>query len=124
MWVFESDTGAISQSRKDGTYELVHTGYSGFLEGKNNPKLQAIAGVGPIPHGAYIVTEPYDSPTHGPFVMRLLPQKGTDTFARDGFLIHGDSNSHLGEASHGCIIAPLEVRKRIHASDDILLVVV
>lgn len=124
MWLYDSSTGALKQSRKDGSYELVHTGYSGFAEGKNHPQLQAVPNEGPIPHGAYVVTEPYDSPTHGPFVMRLLAQRGTDTFGRDGFLIHGDSIEHPGAASHGCIIMPREVRNRIHASNDILLVVV
>jgi hypothetical protein len=37
---------------------------------------------------------------------------------RDGFMIHGDSAKHPGEASDGCIIVDLPGRKAIAASGD------
>lgn len=37
---------------------------------------------------------------------------------RSGFLIHGDSIAHTGQASHGCIILPRSVREQIAASGD------
>ncbi len=45
-------------------------------------------------------------------------------FGRSGFLIHGDSVSHPGEASEGCIILDRNVRETIANDDDKYLVVV
>lgn len=99
-------------------------GYSGHGEGKNNPALQETPNVGPIPYGLWrIVGPPFDTPTHGPFVMRLEPCEGTQTFGRDGFLIHGDSKIAAGTASHGCIVLPRATRERIWDSGDHLLTV-
>ena len=39
-------------------------------------------------------------------------------FGRDGFLIHGDSIVHTGQASQGCIILPRSIREQIAASED------
>src|ERR1035438_5538324 len=39
-------------------------------------------------------------------VQALTPESGTNTFGREGFLIHGDSVQNPGTASHGCIILP------------------
>lgn len=122
MWVFEVSTGEVRRSHKDGSYTLEDRAYSGVLGARNDPRQQSVQNVGPIPKGAYIITEPYDSATHGPFVLRLLAQKGTELYGRDGFLIHGDNNSHT--ASHGCIILPRVTRELIHASNDVLLVVI
>jgi hypothetical protein len=98
--------------------KVVATGYSGFDAGKNNPAMQSVANVGPIPTGKYSIGLPYDSEAHGPVVMRLTPEDGTDTYGRGGFLIHGDSLQHTGSASHGCIILPRPTRMEIAASED------
>ena len=55
---------------------------------------------------------------------RLTPQSGTNTYGRDGFLIHGDNTAMNHTASHGCIILPRIVRAGIDASDDKVLEVV
>lgn len=98
-------------------------GYSGRGEGKNNPKMQAVPEVGPIPQGRYRIGPMFDSDTHGPHCMRLTPESGTETFGRCGFLIHGDSIIHPGFASGGCIILPRAVRDEIAASRDYELMV-
>lgn len=99
-------------------------GYSGFDLGKNNPVLERVHDVGPIPKGNYTIGPPFDSPEHGPLAMRLTPDDDTDTFGRGGFLMHGDSLEHPGEASHGCIIMPRFVRQAVAASADRSLQVV
>ena len=91
---------------------------SGPGEGQNNPDLEYIHDVGPIPKGVYDIGPPHDTPTHGPLVLALTPEPGTNTFRRDGFLIHGDSVQNPGTASHGCIILPRTVRDQIAASGD------
>lgn len=105
--------------------EVLATGcYSGFERGKDNPALQSERGVGPIPTGAYWIGEARDTPDHGPVVMPLVPVPGVDIYGRSGFLLHGDSREHPGEASHGCIILPRPIRERIAANSDRLLLVI
>jgi len=94
--------------------ELLATGYSGFGDDKNNPKMQGIRNKGPIPRGLYIIGQPYDSKGGpGPFVLPLTPS-GHDAFGRTDFLIHGDSITAPGTASKGCIILPRPIRMMIH----------
>lgn len=59
---------------------------------------------GPIPQGIYTMNPPEDSPTHGPYVLWLIPGEGNEMFHRSGFGIHGDSKEHFGLASEGCIV--------------------
>lgn len=113
MWTYHQATGELF---RDG--ELVATGYSGQAEGKNNPALQAVAGVGPIPQGRYRIGARFQHAKKGPVCMRLAPCEGTDACGRGGFLIHGDSRKAPGTASRGCIILPRAIRESIAASKD------
>lgn len=115
MWTYNQANGNLS---RDG--ELVATGYSGAdPEGKNNPAMEAEHDVGPIPRGLWrVATLTVGETPHGPYVLHLEPQEGTDTFGRGGFLIHGDSINAPGTASKGCVIMPRSVRERIWASGD------
>ncbi len=99
-------------------------GYSGKGAGKNNPLLQEIHNVGPIPEGTYTIGVPHDSHTHGPFAIPLIPDGANEMFGRAGFLIHGDSIEHPGAASEGCIIMPRSVRERIMSSGETTLEVI
>ena len=119
MWIYNQSNGTFS---RDG--RIVGQGYSGFGVGKNNPALQNLVDVGPIPQGHWEIGPPEDTHTHGPHVMALTPAPGTDTFGRGGFLIHGDAIEHPGAASHGCIILPRNLRDEISSSGDNQLQVV
>lgn len=119
MWVFSQTTGQIFKATI-----LVDTGYSGHGEGLNNPDMENVADVGPIPCGDWLIEgPPKDSPTHGPYTLRLEPAPNTITYGRSGFLIHGDEKENPGQhlASHGCIILPRATRSRIWQSGDTLL---
>ena len=114
MWTYVQKTGALV---RDGA--IVGTGYSGFGEGKNNPEMQSVADVGPIPCGGWeIVGPPANTAEHGPYVLRLEPAEGMNTFGRSGFLMHGDSIDAPGCASRGCVILPRVVREQVWASGD------
>lgn len=114
MWTYEVISG---ECRKDGI--LAGSGYSGFGKGKNNPALESVHGVGPIPRGDFdIILPPFDSPKTGKYVMRLIPREGTDVFGRTDLEWHGDSTEHPGQASHGCIASPRYVRVRVRDSSD------
>jgi len=118
-WVYHQKNGGIY---RDGA--LVGLGYSGINDGLDNPAEQNVADVGPIPVGTYDIGEAFTHPQCGPMSMRLTPQDGTDTFGRDGFLIHGDNQDMNHTASHGCIILPKIIRAAISASGDHVLEVV
>jgi len=106
-----------------GPDEVRHPAYSGKGEHKNDPASQEIENWGPIPCGIYHIGSPYDSPTHGPFVLPLTPDAANNMFGRHSFLIHGDSVKEPGTASEGCVIAPRVLREQIYKSGDKQLVV-
>jgi hypothetical protein len=84
-WQYNQTSTVIS---KDGIQ--VDRGYSGFGEGLNNHNLQAVRNLGPIPCGDWTIEgPPFDSVEHGKYCLKLIPCKGTITFDRDGFLMHG-----------------------------------
>ncbi len=90
-------------------------GYSGNGEGLNNPAMQQVHGVGPLPQGIYTIHPPHDDVKVGPIAMRLVPESGNLMFGRGDFLIHGD-NAHANfSASEGCIIMPHDARVAIGA---------
>jgi hypothetical protein len=113
-WTYAQKTGELQQ---DGQH--VATGYSGAGDGKNNPDMQSIPNIGPIPQGDWTITgPPVNTAEHGPYVLRLAPKEETDTFGRSGFLMHGDSRNAPGTASHGCVILPRPVREQVWQSGD------
>jgi hypothetical protein len=117
MWTYEQASGEIFNAAG----ELVATGYSGFGPGKNAPAWQDHHDVGPIPCGTYTIGAPMCvkvAGPHGLFVLPLTPDPSNRMWGRAGFLIHGDSISHAGSASHGCIIQSIAVRRVIAASGD------
>lgn len=116
MWTYNITTGEMS---RDGEVEAV--GYSGQPSCKNDPSKCAVHNKGPIPPGRYSIGQPRDTASHGPFVLPLTPADDNEMFGRSGFLIHGDSAAHPGEASEGCIILPRTVRNVIHESEDVEL---
>lgn len=102
----------------DGHFEGF--GYSGTGEGRNNPEMEAVQSVGPIPRGKYSVGAMRDGGTLGPMVFDLLPQ-GHSAHGRSLFRIHGDNKTH--DASHGCIVAGRSVREEIASSAQSTLLV-
>jgi hypothetical protein len=98
--------------------QIVGIGYSGYHEGKNNPDMEAVHAVGPIPRGHWRIVRWDDHHgDKGPQVAVLEPV-GHNAHGRTEFLIHGDSASHPGEASHGCIIMARPIRDQWRASGD------
>jgi hypothetical protein len=120
MWKYEQESGAVI--RPDGT--LLARGYSGMARegGMNNPDMQCVPDVGPIPRGFYTIQDPRNS-TRKRYYIPLEPNPGTDVCGRHSFQIHGDNESHT--ASTGCIVVrEIELRREIGESADRLLRVV
>lgn len=122
MWTYRQSTGEML----DAAGACRGVGYAGAGAGKNNPAMQFVQDVGPLPRGRYRIMPPVDTVTHGPFVLWLTPDPSNDMGGRGGFGIHGDSIPHPGTASEGCVIQALMVRRLIAAglaTDDELQVV-
>lgn len=119
MWIYSQSTGSLWSDNG----ERVATGYSGKGEGKNNPALEHVKNVGPIPRGLYTIGQPYNSDNVGPYALPLTPVLH-DAHERTDLLAHGDSISDPGNASEGCVILPRPIRQRIFNSGDLILKVV
>lgn len=119
MWIWKQAAGELWRNG-----ELVSRGYSGKGRGKNNPALQGLAGIGPIPQGDWKLLSIYDSKLVGPRAIVVDKVDSTpgddidDVTGRGAFRIHGDSIKNPGTASKGCIILPRDVRLKIWSSGD------
>ncbi len=111
---------------------IIGRGYSGHGPGVNNPAMQRVVAVGPIPPDVYKIGKSYTDPHRGPMTMRLTPKDGHAGDAethRDGFLIHADAIHFPGKmvASEGCIILSAQLRllisRAVDAGDDELTVI-
>ena len=113
MWQFVQSTGNVS---RDGV--IVAQGWAGQGEGRNNPELQCVPNLGPLPRGLYAITAPYLNPHTGPYTMNLVPDVGNQMCGRGDFRIHGAAYQHPELSSHGCIILVRPIREQIWASND------
>ena len=112
-WVFASLSGEFISPAN----VMFGHGYAGNGKGLNNPKMEDVHNVGPIPRGVYSIGAFFNSPgDKGPLVCELTPCEGTNTFGRSGFMIHGDTPAANHTASEGCIVAPRFIREAIAAS--------
>ncbi len=108
--------------RDDAT--LAWTGYAGGNKGANpeavnNPEMENIPRVGPLPRGFYTINEPYAHPVLGPCTMNLTADPTNEMFGRDKFRIHGDNSKANRSASEGCIVkSPRADRQMIWDSGD------
>ena len=124
MWTYDQSTGVLSCAG-----HAVASGYSGKARGRNNPALQGVAGIGPIPRGRWLMKSVYNSGNVGPFAIILWSDDGTpddrdERTGRSGFRIHGDKIRAPGTASRGCIILPRAVREKLWRSGDRVIEVV
>lgn len=99
-------------------------GYAGHSEGFNNPAMQNVVGVGPLPQGFYAIGRAHESPTTGRITLNLEPDPKNEMFGRSEFRIHGDNPSANHTASDGCIVIGPGVRNSIDEGIDKRLEVV
>ena len=118
MWTYHSDTGKLEHNGWAAGF-----GYSGNGQGLNNPALESVPEVGPIPRGKWTMSRFFSDPVKGPIVCHLIPAASTDTFGRSGFMIHGDNSKETHSGSHGCVILSCSQRAMIRMSGDILWIV-
>lgn len=96
--------------------------YSGMAE-LRSPLDTALRG-GPIPPGHWRMSGMRNSLKTGIRVIDLVPGPNTYTSGRSAFQVHGDSKLKPGNASMGCIIAPMWLRLKMWNEGHHQLVVV
>ena len=114
MWVYESSSG--STFRPDGT--LLCVAYSGHGDGLNNPAMQAIPNIGPIPTGEYTLSPFFTHPRLGKLVARFMPKSDNDECHRSGIDLHGDNQYRDHTGSEGCVVMDEPYRLEISQSLD------
>lgn len=116
-WEYSQSTRRLTYvDNQTGAKTPIGKGYSGNGVGLNNPNMQNVPFVGPIPRGTYDIGSA--TTTRGPLTLPLNPRPGTDTFGRDAFRIHGDNSCGCQSASAGCIILRRGIREQINNSSD------
>lgn len=109
MWKYCQSTGQLFYGKVS-----IGIGYSGHGVDKNVPEAEGIKNMGPLPHGMYTIGFAEYNDHLGPLTMKLFPNAGNQMHDRGGFYIHGDSASHPGEASEGCIVLSHDIRNLIN----------
>lgn len=87
-------------------------GYAGSGAGRNNPDLDHVRSVGPLPRGIYRCETLASAKFAAPAIC-LDPHPANEMHGRSGFWIHGDNAS--GSASSGCIVLDKITRETIRA---------
>jgi len=107
-WTYCQSTGRL----ENADHSRLFTGYSGNGEGLNNPQMDQVRGIGPLPAGTWTCGPLYDHPELGPDVRNLIPGPDAHAPERDlsTFRAHGDNAKRNKSASHGCLVLPHEVR--------------
>lgn len=104
--------------------------YAGRAAGLDNPDMQFVPDTGPLCVGVYRIGDPVEGSHLGPMAFPLKPDVANVMKGRKDFFIHADLLDALTrphQASHGCIIASLQVRRfiaqQVAAGDRMLTVV-
>lgn len=115
MRTYDQATGSLS--------EPSDTGYSGRGEGLNNPDMEDVHDVGPIPRGTWTLGQARTDDRLGPVAIPLVWVLGPNgetapPNGRFGFYIHGDTQARNNTASNGCIILGRATREALRDSPD------
>lgn len=119
MYFYSQSTGRL-QHGINNTLTIIGTGYAGGNcgknpEGRNNPAMQGVRMIGPLPRGVYTIGQPIEHTKLGPCAVPLTPDPSNDMMGRSAFFIHADTITP-GDASEGCIVLGPSIRQRIAAS--------
>jgi hypothetical protein len=58
MWTYKQSNGELlGQHDLNGSGHYVNFGWAGQREGKNNPAMQNVHNIGPLPVGTYTISE-------------------------------------------------------------------
>jgi RHS repeat-associated protein len=123
-WIYYESTGTMLHVDSNGYADYAAKGYAGIGAGYNNPDMQGVKNIGPLPQGGYTIQPQKDNITNGPHKrrllasMRLTPNAANEMYERYGFLIHGPHDNDRQDSSNGCPIFSRNVRDDIGDSGD------
>jgi len=122
-WIYQQSTGNWSHvDDQTGATTNVGSGYAGAGAGLNNPDMQNIPNVGPLPQGGYTIGPQQNNVTNNgtqlPASMILTPDLGNNMYGRGGFLFHGDNPAQNQTASSGCPVGSRTLRNQVSGSGD------
>ena len=118
---FSQSTGIITQDNGVVVTTLAFAGNNyradmnpTGIKGRNNPLIQDVHCIGPLPQGLYRVGT---WGTYHPVGQNAAPltQIGGNTYGRSGFFIHGPGANDPMNSSEGCICVPHDDRMKIIA---------
>lgn len=109
---------------RDGQVMPHRTLYSGNGDGLNNPNMEAVHSIGPIPRGRWRIVQWDDH--HGSLgpIVAILEPVDHDAHGRSAFREHGDNPLENFTGSDGCIVADHDLRVAMRATGDMDLEVV
>ena len=117
FWSYIQKTGEVIDP--NGTL-FDSDSYSGHGEGLNNPDMENVPNIGPIPAGVYEIGRAHYPEDHlGPIALRLYAFQTNNMYGRFGFFWHGDNAFMNHTASNGCIISSRNTRQRVQLNQDI-----
>ena len=126
MHIYSQSTGIWTMP--NGT---TFQGWAGNTTGMNNPAMQNVKDVGPLPQGFYTIGPWQDGIMYGPsfarlgpFITRLTPDPENEMFGRNDFCCHGANAANQSMSSDGCIIQNRPAREAIASSGENRLQVV
>jgi len=128
-WEYSQSSGNLTYiDNNTGERTFIGQGYSGIGQGYNNPNMQNVKNVGPIPRGTYYYGDPLDKNNRmykGSLTLPLTPndetRKSILEMGRDpdSFLIHDDNpNKPPRTSSTGCIILRHRIRQQMADCND------
>ena len=133
MWIFNIKAASLFKDEM----LLDDDVYSGaWPNGFNDPTNTNDPDIGPLPEGFYTICgPPYEDKEHGPYILRLEPDRDNVMYGRVGMLMHGKPVSPPGVkallpnpliccGSKGCLCAGPDTRRRVYQSGDTRLQVV
>jgi RHS repeat-associated protein len=111
---YSQSTGVMSCRDNSGNEYARCVGYAGNGDGVNNPALEGVQNVGPLPRGRYTIGEPRYSSNTGRNARNLTPDPANNMYGRSNFQWHGanaDRDRGGGRnSSNGCIVTPPDCR--------------
>jgi hypothetical protein len=114
------ETKQYTYSQKTGILACgglnIGVGYSGHGHGLNNPAMQDVQKVGPIPMGFYTIGPAHTHPRLGPVVMFLTPDETNNMYGRGDFFFHGDNAEMNHTGSEGCPVQGKPARESVAAN--------
>lgn len=97
-FLYEQSSGQFAIVNGDFECPL-DTGAAGREDGLNNPQMERVRGIGPLPRGQYLMRVVAHSRFAAPAIqLTFAPETRMETYGRSGFYIHG------GTKSEGCIL--------------------